>query len=306
MMKKNLHKSLNVLLMALTSVFGLLIAVNSYAEDIPVSKTITNHFSASPKETFFVVDDFVRSGKTGQKFVLKHGQCKGQDCKWGAHRTERRLKAKHSSSKKVGNEVFYGLSIYIPEEFGYEYTAGKMSLFQAKMTGVDMPIWMLATDGGAHYLQLPHGSHLKCMIGLIEKRRWYDFVVKADYAQEKVKGYKYFEIWQNGERQDCDASSPIITKKVITESKSHGWNSNKQEITMRYGIYKWEVGEFLKFTGSKKPKVKTFLQPSGYKNIKFPFKYDWGKELKTTVMYYDEIRVGKSFEEVSIQDKAVD
>ena len=206
----------------------------------------------------------------------------------------------------MGNEVFYGLSVYIPEDFGYEFTAGKMSLIQAKMTGVDMPIWMLDTDGGAYYLKLPHSGLAKCMMGLIEKGKWHDFVVKADYGREKVKGYKYFEIWQNAERRNCDASSPIITKKVMTESKSHGWNSNKQDITMRYGIYKWEIGEFLQFTGSKKPKIKTFLQPSGYKNIKYPFKYDWGKELATTVMYYDELRVGKTFAEATIQDKAVD
>ena len=305
-MRKSLAKSLNALFVVLASVFALLFTVNTYAEDIPVNKTETGPLSASPKETFFVVDDFVRSGKNGQKFVLKHGQCKGQDCKWGAHRTERRLKAKHSSSKKVGNEVFYGLSIHIPKDFGYEFTAGKMSLFQAKMTGVDMPIWMLQTDGGAYYLTLPHSGLAKCRLGLIEKGRWHDFVVKADYGREKVKGHKYFEIWQNAERQDCYASSPIITKKVMTESKSHGWNSNKQDITLRYGIYKWEIGEFLQFTGSKKPKIKTFLQPSGYKNIKYPFKYDWGKDLMTTVMHYDEIRLGKSFDEVTIQDKAVD
>ena len=305
-MKKGSGKSPNAVFIALTVVSVLLVTANSYAEDITVSETITNHLSASPKETFFVVEDFVRNGKTGQKFILKHGQCKGQDCKWGAHRTERRLKAKHASSKKVGNEVFYGLSIYIPENFGYEFTAGKMSLFQAKMTGVDMPLWMLDTDGAGYYLKLPHSRSVKCTIGFIEKGRWHDFVVKADYGREQVKGHKYFEIWQNGERQDCDSSTPIVTNKVMGESRSHGWNSNKQEITMRYGIYKWEIGDFLKFTGSKKPEVKTFIQPNGYTNIKFPFKYDWGKELMTTVMYYDEVRIGKSLEEASIQDDAVD
>ena len=89
-------------------------------------------------------------------------------------------------------------------------------------------------------------------------------------------------------------------------SRGHAWNSNKQEITMRYGIYKWEIGDFLNLQAPKKPEVKTFIQPNGYANIKFHFKYDWGKELMTTVMYYDEVRIGKSLEEASIQDKAVD
>ena len=305
-MKKGLSKLPNSLFIALSVVLGLLVTANSHGEDITVNKTITNHLSASPKETFAVVDDFVRNGKTGQKFILKHGQCKGQDCKWGAHRTERRLKAKHYSSKKVGNVIFYGLSIYIPENFGYEFTAGKMSLFQAKMTGVDMPIWIIYSDGAGYYLKLPHTKSIKCLIGILEKGKWHDFIVKADYGRQKVKEYKYFEIWKNGEKKKCNSSKPVVTDQVMAESRSHGWNSNKQQITMRYGIYKWEVGEFLKFTGSKKPKVKMFTQPNGYTNIKFPFKYDWGKQLITTVMYYDEVRIGKSLEEASIQEKAVD
>ena len=75
---------------------------------------------------------------------------------------------------------------------------------------------------------------------------------------------------------------------------------------MRYGVYKWEIGDFLRFTGSKKPKVQTFNQSSDYTNIKFPFKYDRGKELMTTIMYYDKVRIWKSLSEASIQDKAVD
>ena len=63
---------------------------------------------------------------------------------------------------------------------------------------------------------------------------------------------------------------------------------------------------FFKIYRVQKPKVKTFIQPNGYTNIKFPFKCDWGKELMTTVMYYDEVRIEKSLEEASIQDKAVD
>ena len=63
---------------------------------------------------------------------------------------------------------------------------------------------------------------------------------------------------------------------------------------------------FFKIYSVQKTKVKTFIQPNGYTNIKFPFKYDWGKELTTTVMYYDEVRIGKLLEEASTQYKAGD
>lgn len=280
------------------------------AKDIlPNKHTKSNDLSVT-KDSFYIVSDVVRAGDVSQKFVLAHGQCKGQDCKWGAHRTERRLKTNHYSSKKIGKTIYYALSIYIPEEFGYQSTAGKMSLFQAKMTGVDMPVWMVYTDGAGYYLKLPGAGRSKCMLGMFiraNKGQWHDFVVKADYGREKVKGHEYFKMWQNGKELDCTTYIPFITKKIMKESKSHGWSSNRQEINMRYGIYKWEIGEFLKFTGTNKQvKYNTFNQPNGYTNIKYPFKYDWGKVLETTVMYYDEIRMGKTLQEVTAQDQAVD
>ena len=276
------------------------------AKDITWNQTKQHKLTANKKDSQHIVTDFVRAGDSSQMFVLKHGECGGQDCKWGAHRTERQLKQYHWSKKKIGNEVYYALSVYIPKEFGYDYVASKMSLVQAKMKGVDMPIWMINTDGAGYYVMIPH-SRGKCMIGILEKEQWYDFVVKVDYGREKVKGHKYFEMWQNGEKfEGCDLHVPIITKNIMKESKSHGWSSNTQQIIMRYGPYKWRIGDYLSFTGKKKPEIKKFNQPNGYTNIQYPFKYDWGKELVTTVMYYDEIRIGKTLNEVMIQDVAVD
>ena len=71
---------------------------------------------------------------------------------------------------------------------------------------------------------------------------------------------------------------------------------------MRYGIYKFRVGDYLSQKAKKKPKnMKTMTQPSGMKNIINPFKYDWGVKIPTTIMLYDEIRFGKSFSEVDIK-----
>ena len=61
-------------------------------------------------------------------------------------------------------------------------------------SGVDMPLWMLDTDGAGYYLKLPQSGSAKCTIGFIEKGRWRDFIVKVDYGREQVKGHKYFEI----------------------------------------------------------------------------------------------------------------
>ena len=280
------------------------------AKDITVKHSKTNFLTAKPKDTFFVVEDFTRKGDKAQLFVLEHGQCGGQDCKWSAQRTERRLKITDRSKSKTGNTIYYSMSIFIPEDFDPHQAATRMSLLQAKMKGVDMPLWQVYTNGWGFYLKVP-ATWGKGYCGLFNKGEWHDITVKADYGREKVKNYAYFEIWINGEHKTaCSHYDPIVTKKVIIESKSHGWNSNTQQITMRYGLYRWAIGDYLYSKATKEyrkaNKTKVFVQPNGQASIQYPFKFDWGHKVPKVALYYDEVRWGKSLEEVGIQDKAVD
>ena len=72
---------------------------------------------------------------------------------------------------------------------------------------------------------------------------------------------------------------------------------------MRYGIYKFRVGDYLSQINRNKPKgMKTMTQPSGQKNIIKPFKYKWENKIPTTVMLFDEVRFGASYEEVDINN----
>ena len=280
------------------------------AKDITVKHTKTNFLTAKPKDTFYVVEDFTRKGDKAQLFVLEHGQCSGQDCKWSAQRTERRLEVTDSSKSKVGNAIYYSLSIFIPEDFHPHQAAKNMGLLQSKMVGVDMPLWQVYTNGWGFHLKVP-ATGGKAFCGLFNKGEWHDITVKADYGREKVKDHAYFEIWINGEHKpECSHNDPIVTKEVIRESKSHGWNSNTQQITMRYGPYRWAVGDYLYDKASreyrKANKTNVFVQPNGQASIMYPFKMDWGHEVPKVALYYDEVRWGKSLEEVGIQDKAVD
>ena len=272
----------------------------SYAGPVTVKKTVWHHMGV--KKHFEIITDNVRAGKSAQKFEIRHGECKKQDCKWGAHRSERKLKKLHYPKKKISDPVFYALSIFTPKDFGYDTVARKMSLFQAKMKGVDMPIWMVSTDGSGFELSLGH--YKRCYEGgTLKKETWYDFVIKVIYSREKIKGTKYVELWLNGKQlDDCTYYLPIINSKQIKESKSHGWNSNRQQIDMRYGIYKFRAGDYLSQINKNKPKgLKTMIQPSGQKNIIKPFKYNWEVKIPTTIMLFDEIRFGKSFSEVDIK-----
>lgn len=280
-------------------VLSLIMCNLSYAGPVTVKKTKWHHMDI--KKHFEIITDNVRAGKSAQKFVIRHGECKKQDCKWGAQRTERHLKKLHYSSKKFKNPVYYSLSLYIPDEFGYDYVASKMSMFQSKMMGVDMPLWIVSTQGSGFQLRLGH--YKRCEVSKFVKGTWNDFIIKANYSRERIKGEKYFELWWNGKQIDeCTHYIPFVNSKHIKESKSHGWSSNKQQINMRYGIYKFRLGDYLTHINKNKPKnMKTMTQPSGQKNIIKPFKYNWEVKIPTTIMLFDEIRFGKSFSEVDIK-----
>ena len=56
---------------------------------------------------------------------------------------------------------------------------------------------------------------------------------------------------------------------------------------------------------ANKEKMKGYKQPNGMTSIMYPFKLNWGHEVPTLTLYFDEVRYGESLEEV-MQDKAVD
>ena len=205
-----MNKILKILALA------LILCNSSYAGPVTIKKTVWHHMGV--KDHFEIVTDNVRAGETAQKFEIRHGECKKQDCKWGAHRSERKLKKLHYPKKKLSDPVFYALSIFTPKDFGYDTVARKMSLFQAKMKGVDMPIWMVSTDGSGFELSLGH--YKRCYEGgTLKKETWNDFVIKVIYSKEKVKGTKYVELWLNGKQlNDCTYYLPIINDKQIKES----------------------------------------------------------------------------------------
>ena len=273
----------------------------SYSEPVTFDDTRWDK-GLNIKKHFEIITDNVRAGNSAQKFEVRHGECKGQDCKWGAHRSERHLKKLDFSNKKFKDPIYYALSLYIPENFGYDFVASRMSMFQAKMKGVDMPLWMVSSRGIGFIVTLGH--HKRCEVHAFKKGTWNDFIVKVNYSRERIKGKKYFELWWNGKQIDeCTHYVPFVNNEHIKESKSHGWNSNKQQINMRYGIYKFRVGDYLTQVNKNKPKkMKMFTQPSGQVNIVKPFKFKWENELPPTVMLFDEVRFGKTYEEVDINN----
>jgi len=301
-------------------VLGLLFNINSFAKDITIKKTSNHDLTPKPIKNHFMVDtEIVRDGKQSQKFVLPHGVCNGQDCKWSAQRVEREVKGLHAPSKKYGKPLYYAWSIYFPKEFNPDWAGSQTLLGQVKMKGVGMPVWMMTIS--SQTLKADKGFFIRLTQSTITARmhcgnfkvgEWIDIIVKADYAKEKksLKDYKTFELWINGEYvKSCSHSFPLISKKTLKESHSKGW-STSGKVDFRYGIYRPNVGKWLMSNNKNIPKkLEYFRDPHGGESVvMYPFKLNWENKIPTSIIYYDEIRVGKSKDEVDInlQKKPVD
>jgi len=254
-------------------VLGLLFSLNSYAIDITIKKTKNQHLTAKPsKEHFMVNKDVVRDGEQSQKFILPHGSCNKQDCKWSAQRTERELKLSHKSKKKPGNSIYYAWSIFFPKDFEMSWAGSKMLIGQVKMKGVGMPIWEIHTRGAGFHIRVHHSLvKAKLYCGNFKKGEWTDIIIKTDYAKEKSqdKKYKFFETWINGEYMDsCSHKYPLVKKKTFKESNSNMGNS-AGKLTFRYGIYRPNVGKWLKNNNKnwKQKKIRYFDDPDGVKQL---------------------------------------
>ena len=200
--------------------FGIFFNFNLIADEITLKKTKNHHLTAKPiKEHFMIDKEIVRSGVQSQKFVLSHGSCNKQDCKWSAQRTERELKLSHKSKKKVGKPVYYAWSIFFPKEFDISWAGTKMIIGQVKMKGVGMPIWEIHTRGAGIHIRGHHSLvRAKLYCGSINKGEWTDIIIKADYAKEKSndKKYKFFETWINGKYIDsCNHNYPLVKKRHL-------------------------------------------------------------------------------------------
>ena len=294
---------------------GLIFGANSFAIDITTKKTKNHNFTAKPSKDHFMVNtEIVRAGKQSQKFKLSHGSCYRQDCKWSAQRSERELKISHKSKKKVGTAVYYAWSIFLPKEFEVSWAGSKMIIGQVKMKGVGMPVWEMNTRGAGFHIRGNHSIvKAKLYCGRFKKGEWTDIIIKADYAKKKSedKKYKFFETWINGKYIDsCAHNYPLVKKKTFKESNSSDVGNAAGKLTFRYGIYRPNVGLWLDRSNKSKPKnIKYFVDPDGGERvITHPFKLDWEVKIPTATIYYDEIRVGKSKDEVDLNllNKPVD
>ena len=133
---------------------------------------------------------------------------------------------------------------------------------------------------------------------------WTDFIIKADYSIKGSENNNYFEVWVNDKRK-CLEYKQILTQKAL-DSKYR----DKKKINLRYGIYQLKLSEWFNKNKTKEPQglevydegeLRGGSEHGEMKTITgSPFNYDWGIKLPTQVIYFDEIRVGSTKEEVDV------
>jgi hypothetical protein len=262
----------------------------------PILKaTKIEELSHKSKYRFSMTTQRTRRGTKAQRFEIRHGDCGKSsgwsDCKTDRGRIERKEKPKNKMVKPNGT-VWYGYSIYIPKDFVSLGRANTI-LSQAKVEKHGHPLWAM-TFNDKPYLLYGNGKH--CALGSLSgwRGKWNDITVYANYATSGQK--TYFQLFKNGKKL-CQFNEPMMPKKFAKQS---------QKIGLKYGIYSSFVSRYLSANATKPVNLETYTQKHATGSTSksatpTPFKYDWGVKLPTHVIYYDEMRYGKTRADVDVR-----
>lgn len=306
----------------LIATLGLIISgsqtatAGSWANNVTKSSTNFVDLTTNRKVAYTVSDEFARAGNVSQKFVLEHGHCGRDqwysDCKNDAQRVERF--AKHQTLKTW----YYSYSIYLPDT--WQSVAPATQVFgQVKARNVGMPVWIVKMRDSQFAIDIhwPDSGSTTCVLGNEQSMigKWTDIVVKADYSSKIKPDNTYLEVWINN-KSLCKINEPILPKSAW---KNRFGSDHRKEVSFRYGVYNFDVSKWLNEHKTKLPtNLKSYKQSDAQTGdlTKFkpaesisqsPFEHDWGVELPTRVVYYDEIKIGNTLESVQInQNKPVD
>lgn len=282
---------------ALSLTMGL--ATAALAEGKPLKNSILKQVSIEGlshkgKHRFTKVKQPTRRGKIAQRFEIRHGDCGRSsgwnDCQSDRGRVEMKEKRKNSMSKP-GKGVWYGYSILIPKDF-VSLGRGNTMLGQVKAEGWNMPMWSL-TFNDSPYLNF--ADNKKCKIGSLSswKGRWIDVTIYAHYGHSGQKSY--FQLYKDG-RLICNRKTPFMPSEFRGKTPKLG---------LKYGVYNSFVSRYLAAHGRTPANAKAYGQKHEGGKSKSPsptpFKFDWGVQLPTHVVYYDEMRYGATREEVDVR-----
>lgn len=243
---------------------------------------------------YMIDTNIARKGKESQRFEVRHGDCDG-DRKWNDCKNDRRRYERYVdpvSSEKPGGIVWYAYSMFFPKDFPRIYPVNT-TLGQVKLHDTGYPIWYLSARRKGIHIRYD-ASFQECKLVKYEEflGKWTDFLIKVDYSTKEEHGKSYSDVYVNGKLIDCEINSPVLEQEFINERRDL---SKPPVINFRYGIYNTFASRWL---SENKTKDVSNYPRSLVKNV---WKVDWGVELPTQVIHYDEVRIGPTRESVDIE-----
>ena len=239
-----------------------------------------------------VTDEFSRNGGASERFEVRYGDCKGEDCYRDRQRYEVGIEQPYKE-----RDNWYSWSFYLPDNFMIQPAGTAMG--QAKLLGRGAVLWMVFAKN-TNYIQIKsdtYEQHCNLIKTSDAVGKWTDIMIRANYSPVSKNP---LSVWINGKNVGCDYANPLVDEKGLqaTEVYKKGFDN---EIKFQYGIYQAFISRWL-------DKYKT-KEVSGDVDIYYwkklsgkcckspdntPFNEDWGIETPTAVMYYDEVKVGNS------------
>ena len=144
-----------------------------------------------------------------------------------------------------------------------------------------MPSWQVFMNERP---EVVYFDNEQCSLGSLDswKGRWNDVTIFANYRQSNQEAY--FQLFKNGELL-CNRTSPIVDFA----------NSGRRfETYLKYGVYQAFVSRHLSGEGSLPEGATPYNQAlvaGGFSSspTNRPFDFEWGVELPTQVVYFDEM-----------------
>jgi hypothetical protein len=238
-----------------------------------------------------------RVGETSQRFEVRHGDCYELDCTDDRRRVEYQ-QPNEASNSYIGRTVWYGWSVYLPADFR-DLSPTNTTIGQVQMHGWRAPQWNFNARDGALLFGINDERRECRATSLASMRgRWTDIVVMTHYSTERT-GAETIGVWING-RKACTSSQPVVTDEMLSLSPTDA-------LRFKYGIYNSYISRWLQRNATRRVNATAFadLHKDSGRVIRSaaarPYEYDWGVELPTQVVYYDEVRIGFTREEVDIR-----
>jgi hypothetical protein len=246
--------------------------------------------------------EVARVGETSQRFEIRHDDC-GRD--YDCHMDRRRIEVTEGdrdAHARVGDVRWYGWSMYLPSNFR-EISPTNTHVGQIKLSDWRSPLWAMNIRENQLIVDYrPQGGDaIWCRtVSLQQMRgRWTDIVVYANYNYENPSSGPMLQAWVNG-RPVCSDNRPLVTPEMVR-------TAGRTEIRFRYGIYNSYVSRWLNANRTRAVATTGFADyhaDSGATHNSAaarPFEIDWGVELPTQVLFYDEVRIGRSREDVDVR-----